>query len=89
MTVSASQKSALLWLKNRGGDGVFQKNNLLCAAGEIAPVMRTTWRKLQSASLMESHAPRRVRLTRQGNAFNLAGIEESQAAGFVQEEIEF
>lgn len=40
---------ALRWLKERGGTGVFDKKGALLAAGERAPVMRSTWNKLRDA----------------------------------------
>jgi hypothetical protein len=43
---SKDQKAALLWLKNRGATGVFDRNQVLVAAGERAPVMRQTWNRL-------------------------------------------
>ena len=35
---TAAQLSALKWLHNRNGDGVFDRNQVLTAAGERAPV---------------------------------------------------
>jgi len=87
--IRASQRLALLWLRNRGGEGVFNKDDVLIARGELAPVARPTWRKLQSAGLIGSRAPHCVHLTRQGKNFDLHGVEESQAAGFVQDALDF
>lgn len=71
--------SALLWLKNRTGDGVFDRNQVLAAAGERAPVMRGTWSKLESAGLVERYLNnRRLRITDAGKLVDLRGVRESE-----------
>lgn len=73
------QKAALKWLKNRGGDGVFDKTQCLIAAGERAGVMRGTWSILERAGMIERYANnRRVKMTDQGNLENLSGVNESE-----------
>lgn len=44
-----SQRSALRWLEERGGTGVWEKpqNTVLVAAGERAPHQRSTWNSLR------------------------------------------
>lgn len=76
--VTKSQKSALLWLKNRNGDGVFDRNGVLNASGERAPYMRGTWNKLRDAGLAEFYLDnRRLRLTEAGKAADLRGVSEN------------
>lgn len=73
-----SMLAALLWLINRNGDGGFDRNNVLLAAGERAPVMRGTWSKLADMEMVEFyHNRRRVRVTDYGRAVNLDGVLES------------
>lgn len=74
-------KSALLWLRNRNGDGVFQRNQVLLAAGEDAPVMRSTWNRLADAGMVERYAERRLRVTAAGLAADLRGVAESAGQG--------
>lgn len=70
--------SALLWLKNRNGDGVFDRYNVLTAGGEKSPVMRSTWSKLESEGLGERYLNnRRFRLTDKAHQVDLKGVEES------------
>jgi hypothetical protein len=72
--------SALLWLKNRTGDGVFDGNQVLTAAGERAPVMRSTWSKLENDGLVERYLNnRRLRITDAGKLIDLRGVKESEA----------
>jgi len=72
--------SALLWLKNRGGDGVFDKNQVLNAAGERAPYMRSTWTKLCRAGWAEQYLNgRRIRIAQAGQHVDLRNIRENDA----------
>lgn len=81
MNASDAQKSALLWLRNRNGDGVFDRNQVLNAAGERAPYYRSTWSRLESLGLVERYlAGRRVRVTAAGYAVDLRGISENAPA---------
>ena len=78
--VTEHMKSALLWLRNRNGDGVFaEKNNksVLIAGGQRAPIMRATWTRLEAEGLVERYAKRRLRVTLKGLKLNLVGVEES------------
>lgn len=64
----ASAAQALDWLRKRGGDGMFDKNGVLLASGELAPFMRSTWNALRDLGLVEFYNPTgkgrgRVRLT--------------------------
>ena len=77
--ITESQKSALKWLINRNGDGVFERNNsVLMAAGERAPVMRGSWNALAELGLVEFYGVRRCRVTDAGRAIKLGMVEESQ-----------
>jgi len=73
--------SALKWLINRGGTGVFEKNRqVLIAAGERAPVMRSTWNKLAAVDLVVFQQNRkRLSVTEAGKAIDLFAIQESEA----------
>ncbi len=78
MVATKAQLSALKWLRNRNGDGVFDKHQVLMAAGESAPVMRATWNALERCGLVEFHLNRRrVRVTATGACVDLSKIGES------------
>ncbi len=51
--LTKNQTTALRWLKDHGGDGVFDKNGVLLAMGERAPCMRATWNALRDAGHVE------------------------------------
>lgn len=55
--LTEAQAYALRWLRKRNGDGCFDKNGVLLAAGELAPVMRSTWNALQKLGLVEIYKP--------------------------------
>jgi hypothetical protein len=68
--MTKSQQAALKWLRERNGDGVFDRNGILLAAGETAPFMRSTWNALRDHGLVEFYNPAgkghgRVRVTRE------------------------
>lgn len=71
------QKSALLWFRNRGGDGMFMKDGVLLAAGQRAPTMRATWNILQDAGMVETYSRLRLRLTEAGKTADLSDVQES------------
>ncbi|MCP8895318.1 hypothetical protein KYK29_10260 [Shinella daejeonensis] len=74
-----AMKAALKWLCNRNADGVFDKHQVLTAAGERAPVMRSTWSRLERAGMVERYlSNRRMRVTASGHAIDLRDIRESQ-----------
>jgi hypothetical protein len=79
MRLTEAQKSALKWLVNRSGDGLFDRNGVLTAAGERAGVMRSTWNALIKAGLAEKYNKKRLRVTEQGKAVDLHGVDESQS----------
>lgn len=63
-----AQREAVKWLREHNGDGLFDKNGVLVAAGERAPFMRSTWNALHDIGAVEfygpDHKPRaRCRLT--------------------------
>ncbi len=79
--LTVAQKRALRWLYNRGGEGVFNKNQTLLAHGELAGVMRTTWNSLSNTipPCVDIFSPRadgkgykRVSLLEAGRAIALA-----------------
>lgn len=71
--MTKAQKDALDWLKKHNGDGLFDRNGVLLAAGETAPVTRATWNALRDLGLVEFYKPTgkgrgRCRLTARGAA---------------------
>lgn len=79
MNPTGSMLAALKWLRNRSGDGVFEKNHqVLVAAGERAPIMRSTWARLAESELVEFYQDRRrVRVTDAGRLVDVSHVEES------------
>ena len=70
-TLTKAQKAALVWLHDRNGDGLFDVHGVAVAAGEIAPVMRSTWNGLKAHGAVEFYNPTgkgrgRLRLTDAG-----------------------
>ena len=55
--LTKSQAEALRWLLDRSGDGVFDRDGVLLAAGELAPFMRSTWNALRDLGLVEFYNP--------------------------------
>lgn len=79
--ITDAQRAALKWLRNRGGDGVFDRTQCLVARGQRAGVMRSTWSRLEQAGLIERYAEnRRVRITRSGVLLNVADVREADTA---------
>jgi len=63
--LTEAQRAALKWLREHNGTGIFDKNGVLLAAGELAPFMRSTWSALRDAGLVDifrtgSRGPYRV-----------------------------
>lgn len=56
--MTEAQSQAIKWLADRGGDGVFDKNGILLAAGETAPHTRSTWNQLAKMGLVEIYKPK-------------------------------
>lgn len=78
--ITLSQKKALKWFANRGGDGVFDKHQVLLAGGDSAPIMRATWNALEKAGLVEFYLDRRrLRISSVGKKFDLSGVAESRS----------
>jgi hypothetical protein len=70
--------SALKWLRNRNGDGVFDRYQVLVAGGECAPVMRATWSRLETMGFVERYNNRRrLRVTEAGLRIDVSKVEES------------
>jgi hypothetical protein len=66
-----AQETALRWLIEHGGDGLFDHNGVLLAAGEIAPHTRATWNALADLGLVQFYKPAgsrrgRLRATERG-----------------------
>lgn len=55
--MTKSQEDALKWLRERGGDGIFDRNGVLLAAGESAPHTRSTWNALAKLGAVEFYNP--------------------------------
>ncbi len=85
-----SEQSALLWLRDREGDGVFiRKGSVLLAGGEVARVHRRTWNSLEGRDLVEFYAGGvRCRITLAGGAVNLVGVTPAPSWDDVLEEDE-
>lgn len=56
MTPTRAQAAALEWLRRHSGDGCFDKNGVVLAGGETAPVCRSTWNALRDLGLVEMYA---------------------------------
>lgn len=56
-----AMKEALRWLSERGGDGVFQRGNVLLCAGEIAPHTYKTWKNLGEVGKVEFYRQGKAR----------------------------
>lgn len=68
--MSAAEANALKWLQQHNADGVFDRHNVLMAAGERAPFMYATWQALCKQGLAQRYGQnnRRIALTEQGKA---------------------
>lgn len=71
MALTPAQRDALKWLAKRNGDGLFDRNGVVLAAGESAPIMRSTWNALAADGFVEFYKPEgskrgRLRLTSAG-----------------------
>jgi len=55
--MTKSQAEALKWLRERGGDGIFDRCGVLIASGESAPHTRATWNALAKLGLVEMYKP--------------------------------
>lgn len=81
MTGTKAQLAALKWLINRNSDGVFDRNNVLMAGGERAPIMRSTWNALRDLGFVELYLNnRRLRVTETGKMVDLRNVTESEPA---------
>ncbi len=82
MTLTQSQKRALVWLAARNGTGIFARGGkVLIAAGAQSPFMHTTWHALRDLGLAEIGNKRLV-LTHLGldAAVKLKHDKEAQGA---------
>ena len=55
--MTKSQQEALDWLIKHTGDGIFDKNGVLLAAGESGPHTRSTWNALRDLGKVEFYTP--------------------------------
>lgn len=56
-TITKAQREAFKWLREHGGDGLFDQHGVLLAAGETAPHERRTWNILRDRGLVEFYNP--------------------------------
>lgn len=59
LTLTKSQRDALKWLRDRGGDGCFDRNGVAFAQGETAPFTRHTWNGLEAAGFLRFYGGKR------------------------------
>lgn len=52
-----AQEQALNWLREHGGDAMFDKNGTALAMGESAPFRRGTWNALRDLGKIEFYNP--------------------------------
>ena len=74
-SVTPAQASALQWLKDRGGTGVWDRERVMLASGERAAVMHTTWTSLVRDGLL-SRDGKRFTVTAAGQ--NMPAVEPSR-----------
>lgn len=55
--MTEAQRQAFNWLADHNGDGLFDRDGVLVAAGERAPFMRSTWNALADLGLAEFYGP--------------------------------
>ncbi|HAX40616.1 MAG TPA: hypothetical protein DCY10_07060 [Clostridiales bacterium] len=59
--LTTAQRTALKWFREHGGDGVFDRNGVLLAAGESGPHMRGTWNALARCGHVEFYGGKKGR----------------------------
>ena len=52
MCLTEAKRAALKWLRDRNGTGVFDRDGVLLAGGELGPFMRSTWNKLRDEGFL-------------------------------------
>ena len=57
--MTKAQQTALKWFREHGGDGCFDKNGVIFAQGETAPVMRSTWNALEGLGYVQFYCGKR------------------------------
>lgn len=60
MALTKAQNEALKWLNDHSGDGCLDKNGVVFAQGETAPVNRMTWNALAQAGLVEFYGGKKT-----------------------------
>ena len=60
--LTKTETNALKWLRQRNGDGVFDKHHVLLAAGETAHFMRSTWNSLRDKGMIEYYGEKNKRV---------------------------
>ena len=67
-TLTKAQEKALVWLYEHGGSASRMKDMTYLAAGEIAPVMTGTWKRLREMFLVEYGNKKRLEITQGGRS---------------------
>ena len=67
--LSEACRAALTWLRERNGTGVFDRDGVLLARGELAPFMRISWNRPRDAGMVAIEG-RRVTVTAAGPRFD-------------------
>lgn len=55
--MTTAQEKALDWLRKHNGDGCFDMNGVVLAAGQRGPFQRKTWNALRDLGLIEFYNP--------------------------------
>ncbi len=76
--MTPAHRAALRWLANRGETGVFNKNGVLLAQGDLAPVMRATWNALRNGNWITIDG-RRVTMTNDGRSWATANRDHPES----------
>lgn len=66
MTLTDSQRDALVALHAAGGEGAIDRHGGVLAAGERLPFLADTWLRLVTMGLVTGAGPLRIRLTAEG-----------------------
>jgi hypothetical protein len=66
--LTKAEREAICWLRERSGDGMFDRHGVVLACGELAPHVRSTWNALSDLGFIEFYNPAgngrgRLRLT--------------------------
>jgi len=64
--ITDPMRGAAKWLAEHNGDGHVERWGTIVAAGERAPIMVATWKRLQQLGFVEYYGRKRIRLTDSG-----------------------